>query len=135
MARMFPRAIHNTQEAAEQLRDLAGDATYRQLLERHPDVTNSLGAWHGWLTGSRDPRLSNFLEAVEALGGEVIIGRSQPSSRAPIRAGRRGSRGSSNDPPPRVAPGVRFRPLLAATGCRRFSRGPYRRRQREPPID
>ena len=38
------RSGHNTQEAAEELRDLAGDATYRQLLERHPDVTNSLGA-------------------------------------------------------------------------------------------
>ena len=34
------RSGHNTQEAAEELRDLAGDATYRQLLERHPDVTN-----------------------------------------------------------------------------------------------
>ena len=36
------RSGHNTQEAAEELRDLAGDATYRQLLERHPDVTNML---------------------------------------------------------------------------------------------
>ena len=55
MTRMFPRAIHNTQEAAEELRDLAGDATYRQLLERHPGVTNSLG-----LTGSRDPPAIEF---------------------------------------------------------------------------
>ncbi len=47
------RSGHNTQEAAEELRDLAGDATYRQLLERHPDVTNSLGALLAAQVGGR----------------------------------------------------------------------------------
>ena len=75
MARPRSRAVHSTQDAAAALRELAGDATYRQLLERHPEVTNSLGAWHGWLTNRRDPRLSSFLAAVDALGGEVVIRR------------------------------------------------------------
>jgi len=75
MARPWPRAVHSTQDAAAALRDLAGDATYRELLERHPQVTRSLGAWHGWLTGRRDPRLSSFLDTVDALGGEVVIRR------------------------------------------------------------
>lgn len=75
MARPRPREVHSTQDAAAALRELADDATYRQLLERHPHVTRSLGAWHGWLTGRRDPRLSSFLEALDALGGEVVIRR------------------------------------------------------------
>jgi len=79
---MPPRRVTNSDNAADVLRELAGDATYRQLLEEHPQVTSSLGAWHGWLTGGRDPRLSNFLEAVAALGGEVLIRRKR---RNPLR--------------------------------------------------
>ena len=83
MARLRQRTVRSTQDAAAALRALAGDATYRKLLERHPNVTRSLGAWHGWLTGRRDPRLSTFLEALDALGGEMVIRRKSTKKPTP----------------------------------------------------
>ena len=67
------RLIDTPKDAAQALRDLAGDRSYNQLRREHSDVCNSMGAWWAWLNGKRVPRLDRFLDVLHALGGELVV--------------------------------------------------------------
>lgn len=69
------RTIKEPSDVAEALRSLAGKRSFYSLLRDFKHVNRSMGAWHGWLTGKREPGLTNMLRVVEALGGEIIIRR------------------------------------------------------------
>ena len=73
--RQGERVISTPQHAADSMRDLAGELPYHRLLQEHSDVSNSMGAWHGWFTGSRIPRLDKFLDVLHCFGAELVIRR------------------------------------------------------------
>ena len=69
----FTAHITTPEDVAAALRALAGGKSIHRLVKEHGDVSKSVGAWHGWLKGTREPTLRNFIKAVKSLGGKVVI--------------------------------------------------------------